>query len=118
METSQYRILMSVPLLGNVLPEWNVSLVDTPGFGEDNAKVSRAADAAMSASSACVYITTSGSLGSKTDTDCFKELHRHGNYEYHSIYFKLLAHWQRVMQYLVNFMSSLPCCVLQFKKLI
>jgi predicted GTPase len=71
---------MPVQLLSNVLPMWNVSLVDTPGFGEYNAKVSETAAAALSASSACVYITTSGSFGSKTDTDCFKELHRHGNY--------------------------------------
>ena len=55
-----------VPFLAGVPSEWQVNLVDTPGFGEFDSRV----EELIKSSSICVYLTT------------YNDLHAHYNADY------------------------------------
>ena len=66
-----------VPFLADAPSGWQVSLVDTPGFGEFNSRVETRAKEALKSSSACVYITTYGNLRTEVNAKYLKLIHTH-----------------------------------------
>ena len=66
-----------VPFLADAPSRWQVSLVDTPGFGEFNSHVETRAKEALKSSSACVYITTYGNLCTEVNAENLKLIHTH-----------------------------------------
>ena len=58
----------SVPFLAGVPSEWQVSLVDTPGFGEFDSRVGEL----IKSSSICVYLTTYNCLHAQHNADYLK----------------------------------------------
>ena len=66
-----------VPFLADVPPEWDVSLVDTPGFGEFDSCVEALAKEALKSSSVCVYITTYNDLRAQANGDYLRFILQH-----------------------------------------
>ena len=64
-----------MPLLANnVRPGWTVSLVDTPGFGEENYHVQQLAKEAVETSAAYIYLLQSENIGGTTVGQAFHSL--------------------------------------------
>ena len=70
-------LVTCVPFLADAPPEWKVSLVDTPGFGEFESRVETLATEALKSSSAYVYITTYANLHSKASADYLRFIFQH-----------------------------------------
>ena len=66
-----------VPFLADVPPEWDVSLVDTPGFGEFDSCVEALAKEALKSSSVCVYITAYNDLRAQANGDYLRFILQH-----------------------------------------
>ena len=61
-------------LTNNVPPGWNVSLVDTPGFGEKNEHVQQLAKEAMETSAAYIYLLQTENIGGTAVGETFHSL--------------------------------------------
>ena len=80
-----------VPFLADAPSEWQVSLVDTPGFGEYESRVETLATEALKCSSAYVYITTYADLHSKANADNLKFILQHDQGTVVCIFLSVLA---------------------------
>ena len=65
---------MNVPVLSDAPEGWGVSLVDTPGFGEEDSSIARLANSSLKASSAYVYVVNTDTIGCDTDAHYFQML--------------------------------------------
>ena len=65
---------VNVSILSEVSPEYSVSLVDNPGFGEINAHITQLAEDSAKFSSVYVYVTQSGNIAGITDSEFFRKL--------------------------------------------
>ena len=70
-------LLTRVPFLADAPTAWQVSLVDTPGFGEFKSRVETLATEALKCSSAYVYIATYAELHTKANADYLKFIYQH-----------------------------------------
>lgn len=59
-----------------VPPEWTVSLVDNPGFGEASDWITQVADASLVTSSAYIYLIQAGCIRGTAEADFVTELHK------------------------------------------
>ncbi len=60
-------------MLANAPLGWRVSLVDTPGFGEDNPTAMQVADRALKSSSAHLYVVNKETLKDSVDAKFYRE---------------------------------------------
>ncbi len=67
-------LTLNVQVLAKAPLSWRVSLVDTPGFGENNPVTTQVADRALKSSSAHLYVVNMGSLNSTVDAKYYREL--------------------------------------------
>lgn len=66
-----------IPILDEgVPPEWTVSLVDNPGFGEARENITQLADNSMVTSSAYIYLVQAGDEDGTAAANFFKDLQR------------------------------------------
>lgn len=79
-DTEEYPDLIlkvHVPVLDEgVPPEWTISLVDNPGFGEASKWITQVADASLVASSAYIYLIQAEGIEGTAAADFFTELHK------------------------------------------
>ena len=81
-----FTIIIQPPPLGVVLKMktgvlacgvpsgWEVSLVDNPGFGENNEYVDQVANGAVGSSAAYIFLTTMACIGGKSNAQFYKHL--------------------------------------------
>ena len=77
MEIPKCVLVTCVPFLADAPLEWQVSLVDTPGFGEFESHVETLATEALKSSSAYMYITTYADLHSTANAANLKFILQH-----------------------------------------
>lgn len=66
---------VNVPLLDCEIPKgWTVSLVDNPGFGEDNAHIEQLASMSVKVSAAYIYLMDTERMDSKKDKESLHEI--------------------------------------------
>ena len=66
-----------VPVLNEgVPPEWTVSLLDNPGFGEASEWITQVADSSLVKSSAYIYLIQAECIEGTAAADFFRELHK------------------------------------------
>ena len=66
-----------VDFLAGAPSEWQVNLVDTPGFGEFDSRVEALATEALKSSSVCMYITTYSDLRAQASGEYLKFMLQH-----------------------------------------
>ena len=76
-ELPKCTLLTTVSFQAGAPSEWNVRLVDIPGFGEFDSHVEALANEALKSSTACVFITTYADHRNKANADCLKVLLKH-----------------------------------------
>ncbi len=69
------ELKISAPELFSGVPKgWQVYLLDNPGFGEDNVRLQKIAEEAVTPSVGYVFLTTSESIGGTANAKFFKKL--------------------------------------------
>lgn len=72
---SRLTLRVALPLLAhNVPPEWTVSLVDTPGFGEAIEHVQQLAEDSFEVSAAYIYLLQTENIGGTDVFETFSSL--------------------------------------------
>ena len=68
---------VNIPLLsGSIPPDWTVSIMDNPGFGEAKEHIQQLAEASMNTSSAYIYLMQTESVGGREAMEFFDELNK------------------------------------------